>query len=119
MYRGADIEVSFDFDTCVHIGECLRQAPGSLLKIHLSEVRPRGDQQVRVTATAFIARGGGIPRAGLLQMEGRSSSPETGSEPELVDIAGEALLDPAIMAAFQLDWSTVVNRRIASVEGTK
>lgn len=24
MYRGGDIEVSFDLDICVHIGECLR-----------------------------------------------------------------------------------------------
>ena len=24
VYRGADIEVSFDLDLCVHIGECLR-----------------------------------------------------------------------------------------------
>ena len=24
VYRGKDIEVSFDLDQCVHIGECLR-----------------------------------------------------------------------------------------------
>lgn len=28
VYRGKDIEVSFDLDQCVHIGECLRGAPG-------------------------------------------------------------------------------------------
>lgn len=28
VYRGEDIEVSFDLDQCVHIGECLRGAPG-------------------------------------------------------------------------------------------
>ena len=28
VYRGRDIEVSFDLDQCVHIGECLRGAPG-------------------------------------------------------------------------------------------
>lgn len=27
-YRGSAIEVSFDLATCVHIGECLRRAPG-------------------------------------------------------------------------------------------
>ena len=26
-YRGSAIEVSFDLDTCVHIGECLRRLP--------------------------------------------------------------------------------------------
>ncbi|HET7465131.1 MAG TPA: (4Fe-4S)-binding protein [Candidatus Dormibacteraeota bacterium] len=28
VYRGKNIEVSFDLDQCVHIGECLRGAPG-------------------------------------------------------------------------------------------
>ena len=28
VYRGKDIEVSFDLEQCVHIGECLRGAPG-------------------------------------------------------------------------------------------
>ena len=28
VYRGRDIEVSFDLDVCVHIGECLRGHPG-------------------------------------------------------------------------------------------
>ena len=27
VYRGKDIEVSFDLDQCVHIGECLRGEP--------------------------------------------------------------------------------------------
>jgi uncharacterized Fe-S cluster protein YjdI/CDGSH-type Zn-finger protein len=27
VYRGRDIEVSFDLDVCVHIGECLRGQP--------------------------------------------------------------------------------------------
>ncbi len=27
VYRGTDIEVSFDLDLCVHIGECLRGQP--------------------------------------------------------------------------------------------
>src|ERR1700686_4968378 len=27
VYRGRDIEVSFDLDICVHIGECLRGQP--------------------------------------------------------------------------------------------
>ena len=27
VYRGADIEVSFDLDICIHVGECLRGAP--------------------------------------------------------------------------------------------
>ena len=26
-YRGEAIEVSFDLDLCVHVGECLRRAP--------------------------------------------------------------------------------------------
>lgn len=26
-YRGADIEVSFDLDRCIHVGECLRSLP--------------------------------------------------------------------------------------------
>ncbi|HEY1161471.1 MAG TPA: (4Fe-4S)-binding protein, partial [Candidatus Dormibacteraeota bacterium] len=28
VYRGKDIEVSFDLDLCVHIAECLRGHPG-------------------------------------------------------------------------------------------
>ncbi|HKA49001.1 MAG TPA: (4Fe-4S)-binding protein [Candidatus Dormibacteraeota bacterium] len=28
VYRGEDIEVSFDLDICVHIGECLRGHEG-------------------------------------------------------------------------------------------
>jgi uncharacterized Fe-S cluster protein YjdI len=24
VYRGRDIEVSFDLDVCIHVGECLR-----------------------------------------------------------------------------------------------
>src|ERR1700730_16202899 len=27
VYRGRDIEVSFDLDVCIHIGECLRGQP--------------------------------------------------------------------------------------------
>src|SRR3982074_2315646 len=27
VYRGRDIEVSFDLDICIHIGECLRGQP--------------------------------------------------------------------------------------------
>ena len=27
MYRGSDVEVSFDLDICIHIGECLRTLP--------------------------------------------------------------------------------------------
>ena len=27
MYRGKDIEVSFDLDVCIHVGECLRGEP--------------------------------------------------------------------------------------------
>jgi uncharacterized Fe-S cluster protein YjdI/CDGSH-type Zn-finger protein len=27
VYRGTDIEVSFDLDVCVHVGECLRGQP--------------------------------------------------------------------------------------------
>ena len=27
-YRGRDIEVSFDLDQCIHIGECVRRMPG-------------------------------------------------------------------------------------------
>jgi len=27
VYRGRDIEVSFDLDQCIHIGECLRRLP--------------------------------------------------------------------------------------------
>jgi uncharacterized Fe-S cluster protein YjdI/CDGSH-type Zn-finger protein len=28
VYRGKDIEVSFDLDICIHVGECLRGHPG-------------------------------------------------------------------------------------------
>lgn len=28
VYRGADVQVSFDLDLCIHIGECLRGHPG-------------------------------------------------------------------------------------------
>lgn len=28
VYRGRDVEVSFDLDICIHIGECLRGHPG-------------------------------------------------------------------------------------------
>ena len=28
VYRGRDIEVSFDLDICIHIAECLRGHPG-------------------------------------------------------------------------------------------
>ena len=28
VYRGRDIEVSFDLGQCIHIGECLRRMPG-------------------------------------------------------------------------------------------
>lgn len=28
VYRGRDIEVSFDLDLCIHVGECLRGHPG-------------------------------------------------------------------------------------------
>jgi len=28
VYRGTDIEVSFDLDLCIHVGECLRGHPG-------------------------------------------------------------------------------------------
>jgi len=28
VYRGKDVEVSFDLDLCIHIGECLRGHPG-------------------------------------------------------------------------------------------
>lgn len=27
VYRGKDIEVSFDLDQCIHVGECLRRLP--------------------------------------------------------------------------------------------
>ena len=27
VYRGTDVEVSFDLDICIHVGECLRGAP--------------------------------------------------------------------------------------------
>src|SRR2546430_6108528 len=27
VYRGRDIEVSFDLDICIHVGECLRGEP--------------------------------------------------------------------------------------------
>jgi uncharacterized Fe-S cluster protein YjdI/CDGSH-type Zn-finger protein len=27
VYRGTDIEVSFDLDQCIHVGECLRRLP--------------------------------------------------------------------------------------------
>jgi uncharacterized Fe-S cluster protein YjdI len=27
LYRGKDIEVSFDLDQCIHVGECLRRLP--------------------------------------------------------------------------------------------
>ena len=28
VYRGRDVEVSFDLDLCIHVGECLRGHPG-------------------------------------------------------------------------------------------
>jgi uncharacterized Fe-S cluster protein YjdI len=28
VYRGQNVEVSFDLDICIHIGECLRGHPG-------------------------------------------------------------------------------------------
>jgi len=28
VYRGTDVEVSFDLDICIHVGECLRGHPG-------------------------------------------------------------------------------------------
>ncbi|HEX9098088.1 MAG TPA: (4Fe-4S)-binding protein [Candidatus Dormibacteraeota bacterium] len=37
VYRGRDIEVSFDLDLCIHVAECL---------IQLSPVRPRLDQPI-------------------------------------------------------------------------
>jgi uncharacterized Fe-S cluster protein YjdI/CDGSH-type Zn-finger protein len=33
VYRGKDIEVSFDFDICIHVGECLRGEP-SVFELH-------------------------------------------------------------------------------------
>ena len=42
VYRGKDIEVSFDLDQCVHIGECLRGEPRVFQlarRIQLSAVR--------------------------------------------------------------------------------
>ncbi len=33
MYRGKDIDVSFDLDVCIHVGECLRGQP-EVFKLH-------------------------------------------------------------------------------------
>ena len=33
VYRGKDIEVSFDLDICIHVGECLRGEP-DVFKLH-------------------------------------------------------------------------------------
>jgi len=33
VYRGRDVEVSFDLDICIHVGECLRGDP-NVFKLH-------------------------------------------------------------------------------------
>jgi uncharacterized Fe-S cluster protein YjdI/CDGSH-type Zn-finger protein len=58
VYRGRDVEVSFDLDVCIHIGECLRGDP----KVFKLDRRPwalpdEGDADVVATVVELCPSG--------------------------------------------------------------
>ncbi len=50
-YLGANIEVSFDLDQCIHIGECLRRLPATFALHRRPWVLPDADAADDVSAT--------------------------------------------------------------------
>jgi uncharacterized Fe-S cluster protein YjdI/CDGSH-type Zn-finger protein len=79
VYRGRDIEVSFDLDQCIHIGECLRRMPAVFALGRRPWVAP--DAASADEVAAIVER---CP-SGALQYHRLDGGPdETGPEPATV-----------------------------------
>jgi uncharacterized Fe-S cluster protein YjdI/CDGSH-type Zn-finger protein len=81
VYRGKDIEVSFDLDQCIHVGECLRRLPETFALDRRPWVSPDASSANDVAAVVERCPSGALQ---YRRLDGRPD--ERGPEPASVTL---------------------------------